>query len=296
MQIDFLAVGELLADLITTDYCEGLQNADTFHIFPGGSPANVAANLKFLRKEAAMVSCVGDDGIGKMLLQSVKTTGLLSSLIQISPAHPTSIVLVSRSKGTPDFIAYRGADAQLGIIEQSLIDATRIIHTTSFALSKNPAQSNIIKALQTAHALGKTVSLDWNFAPSIWADGDGREVFNTIMQLQPLLKISIDDMERFFGKALSIEECRHALNSYRFSTVCLTCGREGVWYKIEDGSWSHKPALMVKKLVDTTGAGDAFWAGFIAAYLEEHGIERCITNALEMAAKKIQQEGPLYAS
>lgn len=294
MQIDFLAIGELLADLITTDYVEGLEEAKTFKIFPGGSPANVAANLKFLRKEAALLSCVGDDGIGRLLLQSVKEIGLLPSLIQISATHPTSIVLVSRSKSSPDFIAYRGADAQLEVIEQSLIQATKIIHTTAFALSKNPAQNTIVKALQTAYALGKTISLDWNFAPSVWGDDNGKEIFAVIMELQPLLKISTDDMERFLGKILSIEQCKEALNTYSFSTVCLTCGREGVWYKTENGDWNHKPALMVKKVVDTTGAGDAFWAGFIAAYLEGHAIESCIANALDMAAKKIQKKGPLY--
>jgi fructokinase len=203
MQIDFLAIGEVLADLITTEYSEGLEDAKAFKIFPGGSPANVAANLKYLRKEAGLVGCVGNDG-------------------------------------------------------------------------------------------GKTISLDWNFAPSIWGADDGIAIFKIIAQLQPLLKISTDDMERFFGEGLSIERCKEALNHFTFSTVCLTCGREGVWYKTENGEWIHKPALLVKKVLDTTGAGDAFWAGFIAAYLEGHAIDGCVTNALEIAAKKIQKQGPLY--
>jgi fructokinase len=182
----------------------------------------------------------------------------------------------------------------LEVIEQSLIQATKIIHTTAFALSRNPAQNTIVKTLQTAYALGKTISLDWNFSPSIWGGDNGKEIFTAVTKLQPLLKISMDDMERFFGKLLSIEQCKLALDNYTFSTVCLTCGREGVWYKIENGDWIHKPALMVKKVVDTTGAGDAFWAGFIAAYLEGHAIESCIANALDIAAKKIQKQGPLY--
>jgi sugar/nucleoside kinase (ribokinase family) len=49
--------------------------------------------------------------------------------------------------------------------------------------------------------------------------------------LQPLLKVSTVDMERFLGAALSIEQCKEALDTYRFSTVCLTCGRDGVCIK-----------------------------------------------------------------
>ncbi|HVF80505.1 MAG TPA: PfkB family carbohydrate kinase [Flavisolibacter sp.] len=122
------------------------------------------------------MGCVGNDGIGKMLRQSVKASGLLASLIQISPTHPTSIVLVSRSQSSPDFTVYRGADSQLEVIEQSLISAA-IVHTTAFALSKKPAQTTFLTALQTPYALGKTISVDWNFAPSVWRGDDGWEIF-----------------------------------------------------------------------------------------------------------------------
>jgi fructokinase len=65
-------------------------------------------------------------------------------------------------------------------------------------------------------------------------------------------------------------------------------------YKTENGNWTFEPALMVKRVVDTTGAGDAFWAGFIATYLEGHAIDGCVMNALQKAANKIQKKGPLY--
>lgn len=293
MQTDFLAVGELLADLITTGYCDGLQHAETFQLFSGGSPANVVANLNLLGKKAMLVSCVGNDSIGKFLLNAIKKTGVPDLYIQVSNSYPTSIVLVSRSKNSPDFIAYRGADAQLKFIDSALLENAKIIHTTAFALSKNPAQEVILKALAVAKGVGKIISVDWNFAPSIWNEDNGKTVFNTITQLSPMLKISLDDMVRFFGVQGNAEECKQKLEKFSFSLVCLTCGKDGVWYKNAGALWQHQPAIPVKEVIDTTGAGDAFWAGFMAAFLEEKAVDNCITSGLRLAARKIQQQGQL---
>ncbi len=72
----FLAIGELLADITTDDDCDGLAEARSFRMMQGGSPANVAANIKYLGGHAALVSALGNDGIGKFLLAAIKKSGL----------------------------------------------------------------------------------------------------------------------------------------------------------------------------------------------------------------------------
>lgn len=72
MKIDVLAIGELLADVISEHYVTTLAEAGTFHIYQGGSPANVCANLKWLGDHAVMVSCIGKDSIGDMIVDSIK--------------------------------------------------------------------------------------------------------------------------------------------------------------------------------------------------------------------------------
>ena len=293
MITDFLAIGELLADIISTNYCEGLSGATGFQMFQGGSPANVAANLNYLGKKAALISCVGNDGIGTFLLAQIRQIGLSDDLIQVSQSEPTSIVMVGKSKQTPDFIAYRGADTQLEHIDKELLGNTMVVHTTAFALSRQPARHAIFTALKTAHDLGKIISIDWNFAPPIWGTDDGKTVFKSIMDLQPYLKVSLDDMERFFGH-LSLEEYKAILDQYTFSFICMTCGKDGVWYKKKNDEWQFKIADPVKHVVDTTGAGDAFWAGFMQALIDKQTPYEGITNALEIASRKVQKHGPLY--
>ena len=294
MKIDFLAIGELLADVISADYCDSLETATFFQRFQGGSPSNVAANVKWLGKNADVVSCVGDDGIGRFLIAEIKRIGISGQYIQINKVQPTSIVLVTKSRGTPDFIAYRTADAHLSEVEESLIDSAAILHTTAFALSQEPSRGVILRAFEKGKESEKQLSVDWNFAPSIWGADNGKEVFKQLADLEVFLKISIDDMERFTRKGVSIEACKDFLEAYQFSFICLTCGKVGVWYKELTGQWKFKPSVPVEEVMDTTGAGDAFWAGFIVAYTDKKSFDDCIQNGLTVAAKKIQKQGPLY--
>jgi fructokinase len=294
MQGYFLAIGELLADVITVDYVASLREAKTFQLFQGGSPANVAANIKFLDKNVELISCVGNDGIGQFLIEALKTIGISARYIQISTDHPTTIILVNKSKGTPEFIAYRGADVQIKHIENILMKKAGIVYTTAFALSKQSARGVILDAMQLAKAQNKIVSIDWNYAPSIWGADNGAAIFETIMRMKPLLKISVDDLERFGGKTLSIDDCKNFLDGYFTTATCLTCGKDGVWYKELNAEWQFKKALIVLQVIDTTGAGDAFWAGFSVAYMNDLPVSDCVENGLEIAARKIQKSGPLY--
>lgn len=295
MKIDVLAIGELLADVISEQYVSSLAEATTFRLYQGGSPANVCANLKWMGDNAVMVSCVGNDGIGNMIVDSIKKIGLADTHIARSSSYPTTIVMVGRSKGTPDFIAYRMADTQIPPIQHLLIGQSSILHSCAFALSRNPTQKNILDAFDKAVSMEKKISIDWNFAPAIWQD-DGKAIFNRICKTRPLLKMSMDDVERFLGKQVSIEEARNFLSTLTTTVTCLTCGKDGVWYSdSNDTSWKYMPAVAVAEVRDTTGAGDAFWSGFLHAYLQKQSTTNCIQEGLVIASRKIQKIGPLYS-
>jgi fructokinase len=292
---DVLAIGELLADLIGIEYADDLSKTKSFKIFQGGSPANLCANLKWLGKNVVLVASVGNDGVGKMITESIKKVGLDDLYIKKINTCPTSIVLVSKSKSSPDFIAYREADIQIDKIDDTLISNSNIIHTSAFALSKEPAKTNIISALISAKNLGKKISIDWNFSPKIWGDEDGFEVFKIITSLKPLLKISLDDIERFTNKKYDdLEEVKSFLDKYQAEIICLTLGADGVWVRTESLNWVKFDAIKSTNVVDSTGAGDAFWAGFLSDYSTTNDYECSVKNALKVAYLKIQKEGPLY--
>ncbi|WP_281275052.1 PfkB family carbohydrate kinase [Filimonas effusa] len=68
--------------------------------------------------------------------------------------------------------------------------------------------------------------------------------------------------------------------------MCLTCGSEGVHYKAASGNWQHMPAQPVT-VKNATGAGDAFWAGFISAWNVKQTLDDCVHHGIEIASRKL---------
>lgn len=289
-----LVVGELLVDIISDENIESLAIPSRYSALQGGSSANLCANLKWLGVDTDLVATVGQDNLGLFLINELKTIGLSTTHIHRAANRQTSVVMVAKNEHRPDFIPYRSADFVIKRVGDEAINSSEIVHTTAFALSKEPARGNILAALRKAHQMGKSISVDWNFAPSIWQDDDGQDVFKKMLKLNPLLKVSLDDLERFVGEPLTVEESLDWLSQLDAAVICLTCGKDGVWYKAKNHPWKYKQAIPIETVHGVTGAGDAFWSGFLSAFILERQMDDCIDKALEVARMKIEKPYPLY--
>jgi sugar/nucleoside kinase (ribokinase family) len=291
-----LSVGELLVDLIGSEISESILQTTDFQRFQGGSPANMAANMARMGKPVALISCVGNDNLGKFLTQEVAKTGIDVSLVAVDEIQPTSIVVVSRATGTPDFIAYRTADRMLkpAHISDEILAQSAIFHTTCFALSQEPAQSTIVDAARRANALGCRVSIDANYAPQIWQDRKNAwQIISAYCSHNALVKLSEDDAERIYGHSVTQEQILADFHGMGSDLICLTLGAKGSIISYEGGS--KKILVEGKKIevIDVTGAGDAYWAGFLTAWAEGNSPEICAKAGANLAALKLVTKGPL---
>lgn len=285
-----LAIGEALIDAVSTAFVEDLSTATQLEIKPGGSPANFCRFLHQLGTASSLLAVVGADGLGQIILRDLQEKQIDTSLIKISQQHATSMVVVGKSTGTPDFIPYRDADVQISAIDSSTYKEMDLLHTTAFALSREPAQTNILTTLHLANLNGKQISVDWNYSPKIWGpEKFGGSVFSALLSFRPLLKCSMDDIERFTNQPQEIETAKAFLQDMPAKVICLTCGSEGVWFKTPETDWQHRAAVPVT-VKDSTGAGDSFWAGFVHAWLTEKPLEDCIQLALDTAARRLKGE------
>jgi sugar/nucleoside kinase (ribokinase family) len=291
-----VAVGELLADLIGTEFTQNLSDTETFRRFQGGSPANLAANMARLGNSTALVACVGNDNLGAYLTQKVAETGVDTAYIATDGVAPTSIVLVSRTKGTPDFIAYRTADRMIHPVHITgeLLTNASFFHTTCFALSQAPAQDTIVEAAQRAQAAGCIVSLDANYAPQIWPDrSQAQKVIADYCKNGAFVKLSEDDAERIFGEPRSNSEIISAFHGMGAQLVCLTLGGKGSIVSSNFGKEYVEIAGRPIEVRDATGAGDSYWAGFLTAWLDGRSPAECAQAGANIAALKISTVGPL---
>jgi fructokinase len=290
---EIIAVGELLIDLISTDYTEDFRSADTYQRLPGGSPANLAMNLARLGRDVGLVATVGQDDAGSLLIEAVKEAGVDTSAIA-RVADPTTLILVTKSRDVSDFEPYRLADRFISEVQMAMPPGVRILHTTAFALSRDPARSSILAGMEKAGKEGVRLSVDFNYADKIWAADRkaGLATLTSIAAAGGLIKVSEVDFERLFGVAVTDNHsAAQRIMDMGAHLVCLTLGEEGCYVMHEDGAF-YLPARKVE-VKDTTGAGDAFWSGFLAAHLAGHDWESCARAGRGMAELKLGTVGPL---
>ncbi|CAN5645696.1 carbohydrate kinase [soil metagenome] len=291
-----LSVGELLADFIGHHVSRSLLDAQDFRRYQGGSPANMASNMARLGNQAALVACVGTDNIGEYLTRQVEESGVDIQFITSDPLEPTSIVLVSRTAGTPDFVAYRHADSIIKPeqLSDSLLAQAEIFHTTCFALSRQPAQDTIVDAAKRAQAAGCQVTIDANYAPTIWPDREQAwRVITDYCSAGALVKISEDDAERLYGSPQPPERILNDFHQMGATVICLTLGANGSLVSYEKGKKQARIPGKKIDVVDVTGAGDAYWAGFLTAHLDGYAPGNCAIAGAALAKMKLTRQGPL---
>jgi sugar/nucleoside kinase (ribokinase family) len=292
--IDILCAGELLVDFITAEFVQTLDEANLFRRVPGGSPANLCMNMARLGNSAILVATVGTDDMGGVLVNFVNRLGVDTSYIS-RVEDPTTLILVTRSAQVSSFQAYRGADSQISIRQfpYGLFEDIGVFHTTCFALSKKPAQSVILEAAEKARRARCTLSIDANYSEKIWPDrSDAQRCVAEFSRLGALVKISDVDWVRLYEdkSAVPADVIEHFMKMGA-SQVCYTLGEHGCW--VGNATEHHFLPSRPVEVKDTTGAGDAFWAGYLTAYLDDKSLLECAAAGRKMAETKIQIFGVL---
>jgi sugar/nucleoside kinase (ribokinase family) len=229
--LDLLAVGEAVVDLISVEETDSLRDARTFRLHVGGSPANVARTVARLGGRAALVARVGDDPFGHLLRAELEGTGVLCDHLVLDPDARTTVIFVSHTRGTPDFLAYRDADFRLAPeqVTEEAIGRARVVHVSAFALSRSPARWAAERALHLGHERECILSVDPNYSPRLWTDRkDALETLERALSMATLTKPSLDDARRLFGSVSPKTASGNSTNWARLSS-CSPWARRGSW-------------------------------------------------------------------
>ncbi|WP_158980902.1 MULTISPECIES: carbohydrate kinase family protein [unclassified Flavobacterium] len=294
--IDIICIGEVVIDFIGHQIDTSINRTKDFHRFLGGSPTNVAVNATRLGLKSALVATCGQDGLGEYIVRKLKANNVITSYVKKIDDKPTSVIFVSKSTGTPDFIPFREADSQIypDQITDDLLEKAKIFHTTCFALSKEPARTTILESAKRAKQLGLKTSIDINFSERIWKDREeAKSVLKEYLATDPLVKLSEDDCYRLFSEAKTEDFIFEYFHDLGASTICLTKGKEGVVLSDKEFGLFHQESIPVLEIKDATGAGDAFWTGFLYAQLLNKNFNDTITIAQKLAVLKLQNVGRL---
>jgi fructokinase len=293
--LDVLTIGEMVVDFISAEKTDTLSNASTFRRYLGGSPANIAVYVSKLGGSSAVIAKTGIGAFGKFLKSELQRHGVTTDYLSMDHRTHTTVIFVSSTAATPDFEEFRSGDYLLRPEEVSdeAISRTKVVHASTFALSREPCRSAVIGAFRKAREMGKIVSLDPNYSRRVWPDyKEAREVLREAYRYVDVTKPSADDARRVFGPDHEPEQYIEMFHDLGAETVIFTMGEDGNLISEDGEITAHVPTRPVE-VVDATGAGDSFWAGFLIAILDGNSAERSVLFAREIVEQKLTTTGPL---
>ncbi|WP_435194886.1 carbohydrate kinase family protein [Natronomonas sp. EA1] len=298
---DILVAGETLIDFIPGS-AGPLAEVETFTRRPGGAPANVAVGLSHLDATPWFWTRVGDDPFGDTLVETLTEHGLPDRFVERDPEAKTTLAFVEHdSMADRTFSFYRDgtADTRMtaGAVPDDVLAEVSWVAVGGVTLASEPARTATLDLARRATEQDATVVFDPNARPELWGD-DFPELLSTMFALADVVKATPEDLAEA-GIEGTPEELCEAVHEAGPHTVLLTLGSSGaVASATAEAPWgptlTEHPGYPVEP-VDTTGAGDAFTAGALAALADGEAVEEVLAFANAVAATATTAEGAMTA-
>ena len=257
---DLYCIGEMLIDFIPG------RKDGSYIRSPGGAPANVAVAAARQGLSSAMCCSLGDDDFGRFLLSVLRENGvepIRESLCSKAVTTMAFVTLDDAGDRSFTFVRKPGADMLLSEedVREEDIAASLIVHAGSCSLSASPEAEATEMALRLASELGRVVSFDLNYRDLMWS-GDFNACAAAVRCCLPYvdaLKLSEEEAALFCPD----ETIPQMMARFGITVVVETLGAAGArcYFRGEVIDVPGRKAVCV----DATGAGDAFWGGFLAA-------------------------------
>ena len=255
----------------------------------GGSVANTAILLRRLGLRSTLLSCVGRDYWGDFALAQLGAEGVDTAQVCQHPLEPTSLnVIAVTPDGERTMLAYRGASSRLtpDSIDTEVVAGARALHLSGYALLASPQREAALVALRAARESRVTTCID----VPVPSDEASRRDLQSILADLDVVVVGVPEALAITGRN-DAQNAVAALLDRGVGVVALKLGAEGS-VVASTSDRALVPAFSVTA-IDTTGAGDAFAAGALAATCQGAplGVIGTLANACGAAAIRNQGAG-----
>jgi len=193
----------------------------------------------------------------------------MHALIEAEDVFTTLAFVALKPSGEREFSFARkpGADTQLRSdeLDRELLTHTKVFHTGSLSLTQEPARSATYEAIDIAKVAGAVISYDPNYRASLWSGKDEAIRFmRSLIVTADIMKVSDEELPLLTGET-DPAKAADVLQDQGVKIVAITLGSEGAYIRV--GKESRLVPGFRAKAVDTTGAGDSFFGGFLYRFL-----------------------------
>jgi sugar/nucleoside kinase (ribokinase family) len=247
----------------------------------GGSAANVAIFGALTGTPSRFIGQVGNDNLGEQLCASLRGSGV--DVCTEAKGRTGSIVVVVQPNGERTFLTDRGVASDLSVFDAQHLAGVSIVHVPTYSLAHDPLATTAIQYIRAARASGALISIDAS-STSVLRDYGISRYSELIASIAPDVFLCNNDE----AALLNIDSARP------MPGVELTVIKRGalpVTAITAAGVVTEVAIPPVAKIVDTTGAGDAFAAGFLPVYATSRNIKDSITNGNLIASRVLRSPG-----
>ncbi|WP_339531245.1 sugar kinase [Pseudomonas mucidolens] len=296
-EIDILSFGETMA-MFVAEQTGDLAQVAHFQKRIAGADSNVAIGLSRLGFKVAWLSRVGNDSLGRFVVDSLEREGLDCRHVAVDPLHPTGFQLKSKEEtGEDPRVEYfrRGSAAShlsSDAIHPELLRA-RHLHATGIPPALSDATAQLSRQLMTQmREAGRSVSFDPNLRPSLWANE--QQMVRQINSLACLAHWVLPGLSE--GRLLTGFDDPADIAAFYLDqgveAVVIKLGAHGAYYRtrLDQG---FVAAVPVTHVVDTVGAGDGFAVGMISALLENLSFAQAVQRANWIGSRAVQNRGDM---
>jgi 5-dehydro-2-deoxygluconokinase len=295
-RLDAIFLGRMAADLYAQQLGARLEDVTSFARYYGGSSANQAFGTARLGLKSAMLARVGDDHMGRFLVESVQREGCDVSHVKVDKERLTGLVLLGiKDRDTFPLVFYRENCADMAVsptdFDEAFIASAKALAITGTHLSRADTAATCRQALAFARRNDVRTVLDIDYRPVLWgltgkAEGENRYVADqgVSKHLQAIahefdLIIGTEEEFHIAGGSDQLVQALRGVRAHSHALLVLKRGAQGCAVlagEIPDEleSAPHFAGFPVE-VMNVLGAGDAFASGFLYGWVRGESIDAC---------------------
>lgn len=281
-------IGEVMVDVIAHTSSPPAPGSDAEASLmdqDGGSAANVAAWLADLGVPVELIARVGADAHGDGALARLAAAGVVLSIARDPDRATGRCVVIVTPDGERTMFPDPGANAHLTDVDTHAWRTGEHLHASGYSLLRQGSRTAVLKSLERARAQGLTVSVDASSEAPL--RDLGPEAFLAWLEPGDLLFANAAEARALTGRA----EPEEALEALIARGLVAVVKRGGAGALAGHGTRRWSVPAVPADARDTTGAGDAFAAGFLASWTRDRDVEEALRLATRLAARAVTLQG-----
>lgn len=294
--VDVVTFGEAMV-LLLAEPGVPLRAAGSFRRSVAGAEANVAIGLARLGHRVAWFGRVGDDAFGEVVLRTLRAEGVDTAGARVEPGEGGAVTgLLLRDchadRGI-DVVYHRAGSAGSrlgpGDVDAALVGGARLLHVTGITpVLSDSARAATHAAIHAARAGGTAVSFDPNLRGKLCPPERAAEILRPLAARADIVLTGEDEAAVLSGRA----DPRAATEWFLEQGAALVATKAGAsGARVTDGTGTWERAAAPVHAVDPVGAGDAFGAGFLSAWLRGLAAARCLEEGVAVAGLVVTVPG-----